>query len=96
MAPGIYALAGPTTLMQAVALAKGTDPKACDEHKVSLYRLVNGRRYGTQYDLAAIKAGRAPDPAVYGRDVIVVPISGSKDFWQHLVGIAPIIGALHP
>ncbi|MBV9995265.1 MAG: polysaccharide export protein [Caulobacteraceae bacterium] len=96
LAPGIYPLPGPTTLMQAIALAKGTDPKTAQEHKVSLYRLVDGTRYGTTYDLAAIRAGRAPDPQVYGRDIIIVPGSGMKTLWHEFLNVAPIIAWAHP
>lgn len=94
--PGIYPLSGTTTLMQAIALAKGIDQKTSNEHKVALYRLVNGARYGTTYDLAAIRSGKAADPTVYGRDIIVVPTSGAKTFWHEFLGIAPLLAIAHP
>jgi polysaccharide export outer membrane protein len=94
--PGTYPLAGPTTLMQALDLAKGADDKTADYHKVAVYRLVDGRREGATYDLAAIRAGKATDPPVYGRDIIVVPNSGSKAFWHGLVEIAPALSWVRP
>jgi polysaccharide biosynthesis/export protein len=96
LSAGIFPLSGPTTLMQAIALAKGTDPKTADESKVSLYRMVNGTRYGTVYNLAAIRSGRAPDPTVYGRDVIVVPISGSKTMWHEFLNVATVLAIARP
>ncbi|HEV7158713.1 MAG TPA: polysaccharide biosynthesis/export family protein [Caulobacteraceae bacterium] len=94
--PGIYPLPGPTSLLQAIALAKGPDPKRSEEHHVSLIRLVNGARETTHYDLVAIRAGRAADPAVEARDIIVVPESGSKAFWHGLVSLAPALAMLRP
>ena len=96
VAPGIYPLAGPTTLLQAIALAKGPDPKSAETHKVSLIRLVGGERRTASYDLGAIRSGRQPDPAIEGRDIIVVPSSGLKSFWHGLVEIAPAAVLLHP
>ncbi|MGH6957484.1 MAG: polysaccharide biosynthesis/export family protein [Caulobacteraceae bacterium] len=95
-APGIYPLVGPTTLLQAIALAKGPDDKTANEHKVALYRLVNGQRYGAVYDLAAIRAGTAPDPQVEGRDIVVVPGSRMKSFWNKFVSVAPILALARP
>lgn len=94
--PGIYPLPGPTTLLQAIALAKGPDPKTSQEHNVSLIRLVNGTRQTSHFDLAAIRTGRAADPPVEARDIIVVPTSGSKAFWHGLVSIAPALAMFRP
>jgi polysaccharide export outer membrane protein len=94
--PGTYPLAGPTTLMQALDLAKGADDKTADYHKVAVYRLVDGHREGATYDLAAIRTGKATDPPVYGRDIIVVPNSGTKAFWHGFVEIAPALSWVRP
>lgn len=94
--PGIYPLPGPTTLLQAIALAKGPDTKSSEEHHVSLIRLVNGTRQTSHFDLTAIRAGRAPDPMVQARDIIVVPTSGGKAFWHGLVSIAPALALFRP
>jgi polysaccharide export outer membrane protein len=91
IAPGSYPLTGPTTLLQAVALARGPDPKSADEHKVSLFRMVNGQRQGAVYDLAAIRSGKAVDPAVHGRDIVEIPESGGKKIWHGFVEIAPAL-----
>ena len=94
VAPGTYRLAGPTTLLQAVALARGPNPKTADERHVALFRLVNGRRQGAVYNLNAIRTGAAPDPEVYGRDIVVVAPSRGKALWNHFVQIAPALGML--
>jgi polysaccharide export outer membrane protein len=85
-APGMYALAGPTTLMQAVSMAKGADPHFANVHRVAIFRTVNGERRSAFYDLAAIRTGKAEDPQVYGSDIVIVDTSGSKSFFNNFSG----------
>ena len=84
--PGMYPLAGPTTLMQAVSMAKGADPHFANVHRVAIFRTVGGQRRSAVYDLAQIRSGRAADPAVYGSDIVVVDTSGSKSFFNNYSG----------
>lgn len=84
--PGIYPLAGPTTLMQAVSMAKGADPRFANVRRVAIFRTINGERRSAFYDLAQIRAGKAPDPAVYGTDIVIVDESGSKSFFNNFSG----------
>ncbi|HUZ13428.1 MAG TPA: polysaccharide biosynthesis/export family protein [Caulobacteraceae bacterium] len=91
--PGVYPLAGPTTLLQAVALAKGADPKSA-KNQVFLIRRSNGVLSRTTYNLAAIREGRAADPPIQASDIIVVPSSSGKAFMRTLEGLSPMIGAL--
>jgi polysaccharide export outer membrane protein len=86
MQPGMYDLAGPTTLMQAVSMAKGADPHFANVHKVAIFRQVNGERRSVFYDLAQIRSGHAADPQVYGSDIVVVDTSGSKSFFNNFSG----------
>ncbi len=92
--PGVYTLTGPTTLMQAVALAKGPDTKLANLHKVVVYRLVGAQRQTTNYDLQAIRDGKNADPLIYGKDVIVVDQSGGRTFLRDLGTVAPIVSIL--
>jgi polysaccharide export outer membrane protein len=85
-APGMYPLAGPTTLMQAVSMAKGADPHFANVHRVAIFRMVNGQRQSAFYDLAQIRSGQAEDPQVYGSDIVVVDTSGSKSFFNNYSG----------
>jgi polysaccharide export outer membrane protein len=92
--PGIYALQGPTTLMQAVALAKGADSKLANLHKVAVVREVGNEKRAAMFDLAAIREGKAPDPQIYGKDVIIVDTSGTKSFLQNGSPLFPLLGIL--
>jgi polysaccharide export outer membrane protein len=96
LSPGIYPLSGPTTLMQAVALAKGPDPKLANIRKVAVFRDVGGQRTPAFHDLAAIRAGKAPDPVIRGGDIVVVDTSGTKSFLANMGSAFPLLGLLRP
>jgi polysaccharide export outer membrane protein len=84
--PGVYPLTGPTSLMEAVAMAQGPDPKLANTHRVAIFRTIGGQRRSAIYDLAEIRQGKAQDPAVYGSDIVVVDSSGAKSFIQNFSG----------
>jgi polysaccharide export outer membrane protein len=84
--PGVYPLAGPTTLLQAVALAQGPDPKLANPKRVAIFRTVGGERKTAFYDLTQIRTGKSEDPVVYGNDIVVVDSSGAKSFMQNFQG----------
>jgi polysaccharide export outer membrane protein len=92
--PGIYALQGPTTLMQAVALAHGVDPKLANLHKVAVIRMIHNQRIAAMYDLGSIRQGRSLDPQVYGQDVIIVDTSGGKSFLRDFSQTFPLFSIL--
>ncbi|MGE5566529.1 MAG: polysaccharide biosynthesis/export family protein [Parcubacteria group bacterium] len=89
--PGVYPIAGDTTLLQAVALAKGPDSRLANLRRVAIYRTVGGTRQMAIFDLAAIRDGKAEDPPVFGRDVIVVDQSGAKSLLQTLGSSVPLL-----
>jgi polysaccharide export outer membrane protein len=92
--PGVYPLTGPTTLLQAVALAKGPDPKLANPKKVAVFRTVQGARHSAFYDLTQIRSGKSGDPLIYGNDIVVVDTSGGKSFMQNFSGGFGLVGML--
>jgi len=94
--PGIYPLSGPTTLLQAVALARGPDPREANLRKVAIFRNVAGQRQATFFDLSAIRSGKSPDPQVYPDDVVVVETSRGKSLLRDLAGALPFFSLLSP
>lgn len=86
--PGIYPIKGKTSLLQAIALAQGVTDLA-DLQGVVLFRTVKGKRMGAVFDLAKVRAGVAPDPQIYGDDMIVVEKSGSKSAYREFIQSAP-------
>jgi len=71
MQPGNYPVLSDMTLMRAVASAKGLGEFAQQDDVVVL-RTVSGQRYAGVYNIAAIRRGNYPDPAVYANDVVIV------------------------
>jgi polysaccharide export outer membrane protein len=88
--PGIYDVRGATTLLDAIALAKGEDENAA-LREVLVIRNVGGKRMAAMFDLYRIRSGDDPDPAVMGRDVIIVGHSNSKQAWHDLLRAAPLL-----
>jgi polysaccharide export outer membrane protein len=93
--PGVYDLKGPTTLLEALALAKG-ETKVASLREVVLFRTVDGKRFGGVFDVRAIRSGKASDPAVLGNDIVVVGLSNAKSIWRDVVTTAPILNVLRP
>lgn len=89
--PGIYPITGKTSLLQAIAMAQGLDDLA-DLSGVVVFRQVKGKRMGAVFDLAKVRTGEAPDPQIYGDDVIVVEQSGSKSAFRRFIQSVPAIG----
>jgi polysaccharide export outer membrane protein len=92
--PGVYPLSGPTTLLQAVSLARGPDSKLANVKKVGVFRMVGGTRHSAFYDLTQIRTGKAEDPQIYGNDIVVVDQSGGKAFMQNFQGGFGLLGML--
>jgi polysaccharide export outer membrane protein len=93
--PGIYPISGNTTLMQAIALARGPSDIA-DLKQVAIFRNSGSQRMTAIFDLASIRAGKTTDPAVLANDVIVVEISGGRRFLHNLGNVAPLLQLLRP
>lgn len=69
---GVFQIAGPLTLMQAIAAAG--DPGAIpDIHNLLLIRTLHGERVGARFDLDKIRLGEAQDPSILDQDVIFLP-----------------------
>jgi len=93
--PGVYEIKGPTTLLEAIALAKG-ESKVAKLREVVVFRTVNGQRYGGLFDVASIRRGVAQDPQVRGNDIVVVGISHAKTLWRDVVSATPILNVMRP
>lgn len=94
-APGVYPISGRTTLLQALAMARGTDRMA-REDRVVIFRNVNNQRMAALFDIRAIRAGKMEDPEIYGNDMIVVERSGIKSALGNVTGALPVLGLFRP
>lgn len=89
--PGVYQMTGRTTLIQAIALASGTDQYA-DYRRVAIFRYVDNQRHAAIYNLDKVNKGQAPDPEIYKNDIIVVERAGLRTaFRDYLVPLAPLV-----
>jgi polysaccharide export outer membrane protein len=93
--PGVYEMRGSTSLLQALAMAEGPTQLA-DLTKVAVFRTVDGQRSVALFDLAAIRQGRAVDPAVMGDDIIVVDTSRLNSALREILMAVPALAIFRP
>ncbi|MCM8732561.1 polysaccharide biosynthesis/export family protein [Hephaestia sp. GCM10023244] len=90
--PGVYAINGRSTLLQALAQAQSpTDVAKLDQ--VVIFRNIEGRRAGAVFDVKAIREGRAADPEILGGDVIVVGFDALKGVFRDFLKMGPLLYA---
>jgi polysaccharide biosynthesis/export protein len=95
--PGMYPLAGPTSLMQALALARGPDTRIANLGRVAIFRAgEGGMRVATVYDLEKIRDGKVPDPIVRADDIVVVDSSGMRTFLRDFSAGFPLVTWMLP
>ena len=88
--PGQYPVAGPMTLIQAVALAHGTTSDA-NPRRVAIFRTIDGKREAAAFDLTAIRRGESSDPPIYPGDIVVVDGSRVKEVQRQILQAIPLI-----
>jgi polysaccharide export outer membrane protein len=93
--PGIFPIQGRTTLLQALALAHGTTQVAKLQN-VAVFRSVDGKMLAAAYNLKDIRAGKQPDPEVYGNDLIEVDTSRARQMYRDFLQAVPFIALLRP
>lgn len=93
--PGVYGLQGDTSLLQAIALARGATRTATFD-KVAIFRTIDGRRFGALFNMTDIRAGNAADPVLQSGDYVVVGTSGIKAMGYDLLGLAPAAALFVP
>ncbi len=92
---GVYDIRGRTTLLGALALAKG-ETRVASLSQILVYRQMNGQRVGALFDVDAIRKGKAQDPEILGNDVVVVGNSRGKVILRDFLAAAPVLGVFRP
>lgn len=92
---GVYEIRGRTTLMQAVAMAKGPS-RTADIKRVAVFRTVNGQRMAAVFNLQEIRRGASPDPSIQGDDIIIVEGSAMKETWREITSSLPALAIFRP
>jgi polysaccharide export outer membrane protein len=92
---GSFPILGNLSLMQAVALAKGTSDDA-NVHRVAVFRTIGGKRQAAAFDLVSIRRGQAQDPSIYPGDIVVVDGSSIKAFQKQFFQSVPLLSIFRP
>jgi polysaccharide export outer membrane protein len=92
---GAFPVAGPITLIQAIAYAHGTSEDA-NARRVAVFRTISGQRQAAAFDLTAIRRGEAKDPTIYPGDIVVVDGSSIKAVQKQLLQTVPLLGLFRP
>ena len=89
--PGVFPISGPTSLVDVVAMARGTT-RVADLDEVAILRVINGEQMAARFDLRAIRTGAAPNPMVQRGDTIVVGFDALTSTWRDVLSASPLIG----
>ncbi|MEA3081862.1 MAG: polysaccharide biosynthesis/export protein [Sphingomonadales bacterium] len=92
---GSFPVGGPTSLIRAIAMAKGTTEDA-NARRVAVFRTVGGQRQAAAFDLTAIRRGESPDPAIYPGDIVVVDGSRVKAVQKQILQSIPLLAIFGP
>ena len=92
---GSFTVAGPISLIQAVAMAKGTSEDA-NARRVAVFRTIGGQRQAAAFDLTAIRRGQSPDPQIYPGDIVVVDGSSVKATQKAILQSIPLLSIFGP
>jgi polysaccharide export outer membrane protein len=93
--PGMFQIAGNTTLMQAVAMARGTDENA-NPRRIAVFRTIGGQRMAAAFDLVSIRRGQMEDPKIFPGDIVVVDGSSIKRIQREILQALPIFSIFRP
>lgn len=92
---GSFPVAGPTSLIRAIAMAKGTTEDA-NARRVAVFRTIGGKRQAAAFDLTSIRRGEAPDPEIFPGDIIVVDGSKVKATQKTILQSIPLLAIFGP
>lgn len=93
---GMFPVAGPMTLMQAVALAGGVDEETANPRRVAVFRTIGGQRQAAAFDLVSIRRGEMVDPPVYAGDIVIVDGSRIKETQKQIFRAFPLLNVFRP
>lgn len=87
---GIFPLPGKTTLVGAVALARGISVNDANPRRVVIFRKNNGKTLAAAFDLVSIRRGEMEDPMVFPGDTVVVDSSTIRPIYRDLMAAMPL------
>lgn len=93
--PGVYPVGQRTTLMQAIAMARGANSSA-NLRRVVVFRQIGGQRQAAGFDLQAIRMSRMEDPVLYPSDIVIVDGNDTRQTWRDVLSAIPILALFRP
>lgn len=91
--PGVFEIEGPTTLLQAMALAQGPTQTA-KLNEVIVFRRKQDGVYAARFDLSDIRKGLQPNPEILGNDIVVVGNSFAKSLFRDFLQVSPLLATV--
>lgn len=88
--PGIFQFQPDTTLLGAVALARGTS-RVARLDQVAIFRNEDGQRSVAVFDLRQVRSGQMVDPVLRPGDRVIVGFSGLTQAWQDFLQAVPLL-----
>ncbi len=88
--PGIYSFQHDTTLLGAIALARGPS-RVAKLNEVAIFRQERGERSVAVFDLRKVRSGEMVDPVLKPGDRVLIGFSGLAQVWQDFLTAAPLI-----
>lgn len=89
--PGLYPLATKTTLVGAIALARGVNSTDANPRRVIVFRKNDGKTMAAAFDLVSIRRGEMEDPIIYPGDTVVVDSSSMRAIYRDLLQAIPLV-----
>lgn len=90
---GVFELREQTTLVSAIARARGTSDLASRDDVV-IFRTIDGQKMGALFDLTAIERGYLDDPKILAGDTIIVHSDGTRRAYLELLRASPLAAAV--
>ena len=90
--PGVYAIQGRTTLIDALAMARGTT-RVASLNQILIFRDIDGRPAAARFNIARIRMGKEPNPEILGNDVVVVGFSNVKGVYRDFLAASALTSA---
>lgn len=92
---GVFPIQGRATLLEAIALAGGT-ARVAKLDEVVVFRMIDGKQNAGVFNVDEIRRGIAPNPTIYGNDVVVVGVSNVKAAWRDILTASPFVNVFRP
>lgn len=93
--PGVFDIAGSTTLLEVLARAKSPNRTAALD-QIVVFRETDGQRLAAVFDLGRIRRGVDRDPTLYAGDKVVVGFSHIKGAYRDFLVVAPVLAIFRP